>query len=99
VKIVFVEFWLSGGQWGLLPSTPDHRELVREGLQEGYRTIGSTTALEEYQAHHDCYETLQLLRTMVHFEGMFEAYGATEQERAGAMSVLRDRLAEVIAKR
>ena len=94
--LVFAEFWLSGGQWGLLPSTPDHRDLIMDGLLEGYRRRGSAAVLEEYRTHRDCYETIQLLRTMVVFEGIFDAYGATNRQRSGAASVLRERLSEVI---
>ncbi|WP_267643587.1 phosphotransferase family protein [Haloarchaeobius amylolyticus] len=90
--MVFAEFWLSGGQWGLLPNTPDYRRLVRDGLLEGYREVGSPAVLTEFRAHYDCYATLQLLRTMVLFDGLFDAYGATDREREGAAATLRDRL-------
>lgn len=94
--LVYAEFWLSGGQWSLLPSTTDYRDLIREGLLEGYRSRGAATVLDEYRTHRDCYETIQLLRTMVHFEGMFEAYGATDRQRSEAASVLQERLSEVM---
>jgi len=94
--LVFAGFWLSGGQWGLLPSTPDYRDVVREGLLEGYQHTGKTGVLAEYRVHHECYEILQLLRTMVHFDGMFDAYGASEQQRQGAALALRNRISEVV---
>jgi len=94
--LVFAEFWLSGGQWGLLPSTPDYRDLIRDGLLEGYRSSGLTAVLEEYRTHRDCYKIIQLLRTTVVFKGMFDAYGATDRQRSVGGSALRERLSEII---
>ncbi len=97
--LVLAEFWLAGGPWGLLPDSPDRRETVRAGLLEGYRDgdskDDSTATLEELRTHRRRYEALQLLRTMVHFEGMFDAYGATDRERDGAAAVVRERFAAV----
>ena len=94
--LVLAEFWLSGGPWGLLPSTPDYRPLVREGLLEGYCSVGGELILDEYHSHRDRYELLLIVRTMLFFDGICDAFGATDTERDAAASNLRSRLSEVI---
>lgn len=94
--LVLAEFWLSGGPWGLLPSTPDYRQLVRSGLLDGYRNAGHGRAIEELQSHHDLYELLMVFRTMLLFDGMFDAFGATDKQRERAAATLRSRVIGVV---
>ena len=93
--LVLAEFWLSGGPWDLFPSTPDHRRLVRAGLLEGYHDTGRSHVVEELQSHRDLYELLNSLRTMLLFDGIFDAFDATEEQREEAATTLRTRVADM----
>jgi aminoglycoside phosphotransferase (APT) family kinase protein len=94
--LVLAEFWLSGGPWGLLPSTPDYRQLIRTDLLEGYRNVGCGQVVEEFHSHRDLYELLQSLRTMLLFDGMFDPLGATEEQREKAAAMLRERAEDIV---
>lgn len=96
--LVLSEFWLSGGPWNLLASTPDYRELVRDGLVEGYlenERSEDRRVVKEFRSHHDFYELVVYLRTMLLFDEMFDNLGVSGEERETAVENLRNRVNDI----
>lgn len=92
MDLTLATFWLSGGPWSLLPSTPDYRDLVREGLLRGYRAESDGTAIDEFHDQGDLYRLVNLLRVMALFGGMFDVLGTSEEHRGRAARALESRV-------
>lgn len=94
--LALAAFWLSGGPWGLLPGTPDYRDLVREGLLAGYRDGGGDVAVTEFRDHRALYELLVTARTMLLFDELLDHLDPSATERSAAADELRARVAATI---
>lgn len=89
--LALVEQSLNGGQWRLLPESPDYTERIRPALLDGYREVGSPRALAELEAHRELYELLSLCRSMNNLEPWLPTKGATNAQVEAAARTVRDR--------
>lgn len=62
--LVLIEESLNGGQWRLLPESPDYTETIRPALLDGYCEIRSESVRDELERHRELYELLSLARSM-----------------------------------
>jgi len=80
-----VEFILAGSGWMALPSVPDRRELVREGLLTGYRR--ESTVPDGLESRRDCYQLDYLTTSMYMYDA--DRYPISEEQKASATEWLR----------
>lgn len=63
-----VEYVLSGAVLAVAPGQPDRRELVREGIRDGYGSTAVAYPAEELSRCRSLYELLAIVRAMGHVE-------------------------------
>lgn len=88
--LVYAVHSLSGGPWSWVPTFPDSRESVRDGLVAGYQAVAPDGALAEYQAHRETYALLNTMHAMIHGADRLELDGATSEQIDGAAARLRE---------
>lgn len=94
----FVEHSLAGGHWTLLPGSPDHREVIRSAMLDGYSDASSSRIVEQVHENRECYALLVALHTMLNFDGWLARSGTfdvTAQQREKAAAQLRKRVESV----
>jgi aminoglycoside phosphotransferase (APT) family kinase protein len=94
--LALVEQSLNGGQWRLLPHSPDYTEHIRPALLDGYRAVGSPRALAELDAHRELYELLSLCRSMNNLEPWLSTKDATTAQVEAAARSVRDRTRTIL---
>jgi len=90
--LVLVEESLNGGQWRLLPDSPDYTGVIRPALLDGYCTVRSDVLRQELDDHRDLYELLSLARSMNNIEtwlGSETFQGATDEQVEAAGETIR----------
>ena len=97
--LVCVEANLSLGPWSVHPATPDRRQLVRTSLLAGYKEMGQSVVVDQFQQHHSTYELLALLRAMNHLDLMTEHVmpDATEEQVDATAQEYRSLVTESLA--
>lgn len=94
--LVLIEQSMNGGQWRLLPESPDYTDRIRPALLEGYREAGSSHAFAELDAHRDLYELLSLLRSMNNLETWLSVKDATSAQIDGAAQTVRETALDIV---
>ncbi|MCT9094760.1 phosphotransferase family protein [Haloarchaeobius sp. HME9146] len=88
--LVLIEQSMNGGQWRLLPDSPDYTDRIRPALLDGYREAGSPRVFDELAEHRDLYELLTLLRSMNNLETWLSVKGATSEQVDAAARAVRE---------
>ena len=94
--LTLVEQSMNGGQWRLLPDSPDYTDRIRPALLGGYRAVGSSRALAELDAHRDLYELLSLCRSMNNLESWLSVKDAAPAQVEAAARTVRDRTRTIL---
>lgn len=88
--VVNVAWSLAGGPYLFVPDVPDRRDLVREGLLDGYRERGLTAVVERTRANRRCYELLSALRSMSHLEDWYRLFDLDGEIDTAAETIRRE---------
>lgn len=75
-----VEYVLSGAVLAAAPGHPDRRELVREGIRDGYGSTAGAYPAEELSRYRSLYELLAIVRAMGHVEAGVAEIPAGEED-------------------
>lgn len=94
--LAFVEQSINGGQWRLLPDSPDYTDRIRPALLDGYRAAGSSRALAELDAHRELYELLSLCRSMNNLDSWLSVKNATSAQVDAAARTVRERTRTIV---
>ncbi|WP_254542942.1 phosphotransferase family protein [Halomarina pelagica] len=89
--LVLIEESLNGGQWRLLPDSPDNTEIIRSAILEGYCDVRSDTVLYELKKHRELYELLSLARSMNNLEMWLGFQDATSEQVEAAARTIREK--------